>query len=142
MKNTLETRLGIFFALALIAALADDPTAHRVSLDAATWGVDVSRHLLTRLLPAIRARMADSPLALLRKSFLEAIRATGEAGVSERDMRRSALFAGVSRRDRDDVIAWALEGAYLEWAVRVHQGGGRPARVLRIMANTSHSEEG
>jgi len=126
--------------LALIAALAEDPTAHRVTASHAAWGVDVARSLLARLIPAVQDRMADSPLALLRKSFLAAVRAAGDRGITDREIRRSALFSGVARRDRDEVITWALESGHAEWAMRPHHGAGRPARALRIMANASTEE--
>jgi len=126
--------------LALIAALAEDPAGHRVTPSHAAWGIEVARTLLARLIPAVQDRMADSPLALLRKSFLAAVRAAGDRGLSERDVRRSALFGGVARRDRDEVITWALESGHAEWTVRSHTGAGRPTRVLRIMANASTEE--
>lgn len=127
--------------LALIATLADDPTAHRVGTDHAAWGVDVAQHLLSRLIPAVQERMADSPLAMLRKAFLAALRAAGDRGLSERDIRRSALFAGAPRRERDDVLAWAVEAHHAEWGIRpTTTGGGRPTRVLRVSAEPSIEE--
>lgn len=126
--------------LALIATLADDPTAHRITTSHAVWGIEVARWLLQRLVPAVQERMADSPLALLRKSFLSELRAAGDRGLSEREVRRLPLFAGVPRRDRDDVITWALETGHGEWAMRTHAGAGRPTRVLRILTNTVHEE--
>jgi hypothetical protein len=127
--------------LALIATLADDPTALRVTTSAASWGIDVARWLLQRLVPAVQERMADSPLALLRKSFVAAVRGAGERGLSEYEIRRSALFAGVSRRDRDDVITWVIEARHGEWSMRPTTAvGGRPTRVLRIIADMTHDE--
>lgn len=126
--------------LALIAALAEDPAGHRVTPSHAAWGIEVAKSLLSRLVPAVQARMADSPLALLRKSFLAAVRAAGDRGMSERDVRRSTLFAGASRRDRDEVITWALESGHAEWTIRSPTGAGRPTRVLRILADSSTEE--
>jgi hypothetical protein len=127
--------------LALVATLALDPTARRIGLQAASWGVDVARALLDRLVPAVQERMADSPLALLRKQFLAAVRVAGERGISERDLRRASLFAGVPRRERDDCVAWALETRHVEWTIRgTTSAGGRPTRVLKVLAEPSHEE--
>ncbi len=127
--------------LALVAALAEDPTAHRVTASHAGWGVDVARTLLQRLIPAVQERMADSPLALLRKSFLAAIRAAGDRGLTDREIRRSALFSGASRRDRDEVLAWAVEAGHAVWGIRATTAaGGRSTRVLRVSADPSTEE--
>lgn len=126
--------------LALIAALSHDPTAHRVTPDAATWGVDVARALLERLIPAIQERMADSPLALLRKSFLGALRAAGERGLTQYELTRAPLFHGVTRKERDEVVAWVLETRSAEWTMRSPTAkGGRPSRALRVF--TDHTDE-
>ncbi len=122
--------------LALIAALADDPTAHRVNSAAATWGIDVSRHLLGRLIPAVQERMADSPLAMLRKSFLQAVRAAGDRGLTQYELNRSPVFRGSTRRERDDVVAWAVETGTVRWTVLPSLGqAGRPRRVLTASAD-------
>jgi len=127
--------------LALVATLALDPTARRIGAHAAAWGVEVARSLLDRLIPAVQERMADSPLALLRKRFLAAVRDTGERGLSERDLRRASLFAGVPRRERDDVVAWAIETRHVEWTMRsTTAAGGRPTRVLRVLAEPASEE--
>lgn len=117
--------------LALIASLADDPTRRHVGASAADWGVAVASSLLNKLVPAVKARMADSALAALRKGFVVEIAARGEQGMTEREIKRHALFSGVTRRDREEIIGWALEAHYVTWGVRTHDGAGRPARVLR-----------
>ena len=127
--------------LGLIAALADDPTARTVQTSHADWGVSVASFLLHQLVQSVSARMADSPLAALRKQFVHEIAARGDAGMTEREMKRHAMFSGVTRRDRDEIIGWALEAHYVVWAIRTHTGAGRRARILRKSdAILSHDE--
>lgn len=122
--------------LAMVACLAEDPTHRLVRAHHAAWGIDTARTMLHQLVPTVRERMADSPLAALRKRFVARLREAGEHGLTDRDMRRESMFYAIQRRDRDEVVSWAVELGIAEWGIRTHGGAGRPTRVLRILANT------
>lgn len=123
--------------LALMAALADDPLATSVGPQYATWGIDVSRWALVRMIEGVQRNVSDSALEEIRKRFLTYVRNAGPKGVSEYELKRAKLFVGVSMKDADEIVKWALRGQYVEWTMRAHKGAGRPARVLTISHDIS-----
>ncbi len=127
--------------LALVASLADDPTATRIDPCFATWGVDVSRWALGQLVPSVLQQMADTPIHDLRNRFLSMVRESGERGVSEYELKRARLFVGVSTRDRKETIDWALDACHVEWTRRFPSVvGGRPTRALVFSQVFTQSE--
>ena len=117
--------------LALVATLADDPTATVIRPQFATWGIDVARWALAQLIPSVVEQMADNAIHALRNEFLQFLRLAGDRGVTERDLKRARLFAGVTRQDRKEVIDWALDAGHAEWVMRgPGPMGGRPTRAL------------
>lgn len=126
--------------LALVAALADDPTATLISPSFATWGIEVSRWALGQLIPSVLQQMADTPIHDLRNRFLSLVRDAGEKGVSEYELKRARLFVGVSTKDRRDTIDWALDACHVAWTRRLHDGAGRPTRALVFSPILTHTE--
>jgi hypothetical protein len=119
--------------LALMAALSDDPHATHISPQFATWGIDVARWALAQLVPSVIQQMADTPIHALRNAFLQMLREAGADGVSEYELKRARLFAGVSRQDRKETIDWAQDAGHAHWDFRpVGARGGRPTRCLRL----------
>jgi hypothetical protein len=121
--------------LSLVAALAEDPHAQEIAPSFASWGVDVARWMLLSLVPAVQSQMAENPLHALRNRVLQAVGAEDE-GLTQHELQRHAVFRGVSRKDRDDLIAWAVETQHATW--ELCPTGGRPRRVLRL----SNTEKG
>jgi hypothetical protein len=127
--------------LALIATLAESAEARQIGPDAAAWGVDVSRWMLDRLLTAVRRHMSENPLHRLRQAFLGAVERAGERGLTQREILRGTVFVGTTRRDRDDVVAWAVEAGHAAWTIVAHgPDGGRPRRAL-VSASSVMGEE-
>lgn len=126
--------------LALVASLADNPDAGLVGPEFATWGVDVARWALFQLIPSVQQRMADTPIHDLRNRFLAFVREAGERGVSEYELKRARLFAGISRADRKETVDWALEARHVTWTTRMHAGAGRPTRVIQFSQNFTNHE--
>lgn len=117
--------------LGLIAALAEDPTAHRVTASHAEWAIACLQYSLSEFVTQVHSRMADTPLHAMRKAFLSLVRAAGDRGLTQYEIARCSALQGVSRRDRDDVVAWAQETGDAAM-ILIPSGplGGRPRRAL------------
>lgn len=127
--------------MALIAALAESPSAQLVELRHATWGIAIAGYQLAQLIPAVQERLADSPIHALRNRFLAALRAVGERGFTARELARCAVFRGAGKRDKDETVLWAQEAGYAAWGDVVHtSGAGRPRYALRILTIPSTIE--
>ncbi len=116
--------------LALMAALAVDPDADAVDSDAAEWGVLIAGHMLAKLVPAVRDRMADNPLAKLRKRFLAAVAEAGPRGLTGREIQRLSMFTGVTSRERAEVISWAKDAGGCVEQMQQSPNGGRVRHAL------------
>jgi hypothetical protein len=117
--------------LGLIAALADDPTAHRVTIDHAHWAVSCLQYSLAEFVAQVHHRMADTPLHAMRKAFLALIRAAEGRGLTQPEIARCRALQGCSRRDRDDTVAWVQEtGDAAMVLIPSGPHGGRPRRAL------------
>jgi hypothetical protein len=125
--------------LAMIAALAVDPLTDTIDQTAAEWGVGVASGLLERLVPAVRDRMADNELARLRKRFLEALKAAGGRGMTDREIKKLPMFTGVTSRDRGEVVQWAKDVGGAEIQHSQSPNGGR-VRVSLVVPVSSGEE--
>lgn len=125
--------------LALMAALAVDPTARTLDAAAADWGVTIAGHMLGKLVPAVRDRMADNPLAKLRKRFMAAVIAAGPRGLTPREIQRLSMFTGVTSRERAEVISWAKDAGGCVEQMQQSPNGGRVRNAL-VMPVSSELE--
>jgi hypothetical protein len=117
--------------LGLIAALADDPTTARVEVRHADWAIRCLQYSLSEFVAQVHSRMADTPLHAMRKAFLALIRAAGDRGLTQAEIARCSALQGVSRRDRDDAVAWVQETHDAAMVLLTHgPAGGRPRRAL------------
>lgn len=124
--------------LALIAALATDPSATQIAPQDAQWGVSVASYQLARLIPAVHERLSDNPIHALRNRFLTALREAAGKGLTGRELARCAVFRGTSKRDRDETIQWVQEAGFAAWGEV--QTAGRPRLALTLLSHVAHEE--
>lgn len=125
--------------MALIAALAEDPASDMIDDHHAAWGVSVAEWALSRLIPSVQERMADSPVHALRQKLLSALKQAGPKGMTNRELMRSPVFRGVTKRDREETTQWVQEAGHAGWGDVQFMGAGRPRWAL-IAAIPSQSE--
>jgi hypothetical protein len=117
--------------LALVASLAESPDASTITPTHAEWGCAVARHSLEHLVHQVHDRMVESPTEKTRKALMRLLREAGTRGLTTYEIARAREFVGTPKREREDAVAWAVEGEQAEWALVAHgPTGGRPRRAL------------
>jgi hypothetical protein len=78
--------------LALVGAVAENPTEPRVTTEIAEWALAVVNYSVGQLVASVRDKVADSPFEARKKECLREIWAAGERGLTARDMGRVSAF--------------------------------------------------
>lgn len=126
----------IALRLALICGLADTPDTPIVTVDCVDWATAYVRFFLEQTIALVKSRVADSHTERVRNTVLNAIRAAGARGITERDLHRDKAFIGLPTRDRRDAIESLLAGELIVWADIPRDGSGRPRHaIVAIMAD-------
>lgn len=112
--------------ISIIVQLAIDPMASIVGIEAINWAVKYVRFAVNQSADVLKMKMSGSSFEADKKEVLEAIRGTGEHGVSWSDMQKTPPYSKHRKRDMGDIMD-ALISAELVTHERVASGKrGRP----------------
>jgi hypothetical protein len=94
----------IAMRLALVVAVGC--RAPKVTDDHARWAIDYARHFARRTAERLRTSVADSEFDALKKQVYALLLATGEQGLTVRELaRKSRRFSQVDRRGQENVLS-------------------------------------
>lgn len=96
--------------IALICACAVNIATPKIELPHAQWAVHFVGHHTEQLVKQVNDRIADTDFERITNEFLEAIRNTGERGVTERDMNRYKPFCSQPPKERKPIIETLMIG--------------------------------
>ena len=100
--------------IALVAAVADNPTEPVVDVEHAKFAIGLTQWSLECLVAQVQARVANSPFEARVKECLRAIKHAGERGMTEREMGRHSAFSKLTPKERLEVIASLTESEHIE----------------------------
>lgn len=120
--------------LAIVAAVANQPDQPAITMDAWNWAVEYGTHTNSRMLEALRSRVAGSQFEGLVKKCLIDLEARGTAGLTVRDMGKTMRsWRALDRRDRDKVIDRLLETEQAMW-ITPESGAKRLVAAGKVIA--------
>jgi hypothetical protein len=112
--------------ISMIVQIAMDPSSEIIGTEAVAWAIKYVRFNLKQTASILKMKMAGSSFEADKKEILEAIRGTGESGVSWSDMQKTPPYSKHRKRDMGDIMD-ALISAELVTFERVSSGKrGRP----------------
>jgi hypothetical protein len=113
--------------VALVAAVASDPTAPVIRARHAAWARLVVEHGVAALLAGAEAHIATNETELKHKRVLRLIQDAGGNGLGKTVLYDRTRF--LTRREREDILSALIESERVELAMNA--SGGRPGLVYR-----------
>lgn len=112
--------------ISIIVQLAIDPMAKIIGTEAIQWAIKYVRFAVNQSAGVLKMKMSGSSFEADKKEVLEAIRESGENGVSWSDMQKTPPYSKHRKRDLGDIMD-ALISAELVTHERISSGKrGRP----------------
>jgi phage/plasmid primase-like uncharacterized protein len=112
--------------ISMIVQISIDPRSEIITPEAVDWAIKYMRFAVNQTANVLKMKMAGSTFEADKKEVLEAIRGTGDRGVSWSEMQKTPPYSKHKKRDMGDIMD-ALMAAELVSVERVATGKrGRP----------------
>ena len=125
MEELAGRMVEIALRISLIAALSIDPMADTICGRAAQWVVDYSRFSFEQAIAAAKEHMVGSEYEKSLNEVLSAIRSSGAAGITVRDMRRQKPFRKFDKKTLEMILTDLVTAEYI---ALVDTRAGQPGR--------------
>ncbi|MBF0424145.1 MAG: PriCT-2 domain-containing protein, partial [Magnetococcales bacterium] len=116
--------------VALIRAVAADPSRPIIRGSDALWAIALVRYSVNSMIQDVEYHVADNLIEQNHKRVLEIIRAAGRQGISKTSLGDKTRF--LTRRERNEILA-ELEDDGIIKAVQIQSRGDKPVAVYRMV---------
>ena len=133
MEELANRGAEIALRVSLIAALANNPMATYIDRDSMRFAVEYIRKSMLGMFKAMALNLSSSDHEAQRKMILEAIRATGEGGVSKRQMLRVSPYKALPEDRLDRLLSELTNAELIIYETKKSSKGGRPTQIYRAI---------
>lgn len=113
--------------IGMICALAEDPHANVVKAHHIQWGIDWVKYNHIRLTNRLKAKISSSEFESRKLECLEAFRAAGDMGVTERELVVAKPFSKYDKKQLNEVLDSLKSATLIDFRKRITGKAGKPA---------------
>ena len=119
---------SVEIAMRLAAIVACSKSSPRIDREAMEWAVIYSGHAFNGLVEAVGKQMTGSEFGARRQAMLEAVLASGERGMTDRDLKKR--FRNLKPKEHAEAVRALVDAGEIALVEIDHQGAGRKRQAF------------